>query len=77
MSVGSDKNSIASHGRWARSWGVAWVVETCVIVTAGDDLEDVAMEVKGVSRVVVSIQHIISAICRRHGEQVMRMEKGC
>jgi len=68
MSVWSNENSIASHGCWMWVWSIAWVVETCVIGTAGYHLEDVAMEMErvflnlGSSRATIQV----SADARMH-----------
>lgn len=52
MTIWPNEDGIASHGcsRWGRS--VIWVVETCIIVTASDNLEDVAVQVERVSKVM-------------------------
>lgn len=38
-------------------WSIAWVVETCVIGTAGYYLEDVAMKMERVFPRIIVVQH--------------------
>jgi hypothetical protein len=49
--VWADEDGVAPHGcvGWGCVIGVCGVVESCVVVAAGNDLEGVAVEVEGVS----------------------------